>query len=544
MTTTTGNKRVVIVTGGGAGIGGAIAEELARRGDHVVTVDPLVAVDGTNAPADQTPTTAERILEAGGSAETSNASVTDEDAISSLVQDLLTRHGRLDAVVNAAGISRPTGFAKGDEPDWSAVIEVHLQGYINVLAAVMPHFAEVGAGHVVGVTSGSGWRTADAGAYGCAKRAVAALTWKLGNHAPVGVHVNAISPIAMTRMVTSALKRTAAVEPKDGARVSGGLALGALPPPEHLGPLGAAMAGHTTTPRGRILFAGGSEIAVLNEPRLMEIIRTSDVRQVDSLVSSFLPTLVSAEKQQTTTGGANPRFSDIFDSISSTSEIPQGANVLVVSDQLQLAKILKDRITSHDSRVLIVSPNDIGPGFTSAQNLLRDAFDGATLDVVIVAVSGSGTSDTSTSWKSLLDAHTKLGPEIIADARWARACADYAAEREAPLRLVNLIDANNERGATRAQTSSQLFRAARGATSDRVSAFTIAIEDPSNLETAVSLALSCAFNLNVTELSGAELAVGKGWLGLRSHPSPTGSLVFGGPDLPQWFGEVLEAMCQ
>ncbi len=543
MTTTTGNKRVVIVTGGGAGIGGAIAEELARRGDHVVTVDPLVAVDGTNAPADQTPTTAERILEAGGSAESSNTSVTDAHAMSVLVEDLLTRHGRLDAVVNAAGISRPTGFAKGDEPDWSAVIEVHLQGYINVLAAVMPHFAEVGAGHVVGVTSGSGWRTADAGAYGCAKRAVAALTWKLGRHAPHGVHVNAISPIAMTRMVTSALKRTSAA-PKDGARVSGGLALGALPPPEQLGPLGAAMAGHTTTPHGRILFAGGSEIAVLREPQLMEIIRTSDVQSVDSVVSSYLATLIAAEKQQTTTGGANPRFSEIFNSLSTLGEIPQNANVLVVSDQPQLAATLTDRITAHGSKVHFVSPKDVGPGFAGASSALRNAFDGSALDVVFVALSGSGGSDTDTDWHSILNSHTELGSEILADARWARACADYSAEREAPLRLVNLVDARKQRGSTRAQTSAQLFRAARGATSDRVSAFTIAIEDPINIDATVALALTCAFNADAVELSGAELAIGHGWLGLRSHPSPTGSLVFGGPDMPLWFGDVLEEMCQ
>ena len=60
------------------------------------------------------------------------------------------------------------------------MLDVHLDGYRNVLDAALPLMAAAGHGRILGVTSGSGWRVGDAGAYGCAKRAVASLTWQLG----------------------------------------------------------------------------------------------------------------------------------------------------------------------------------------------------------------------------------------------------------------------------------------------------------------------------------------------------------------------------
>ena len=92
-------------------------------------------------------------------------------------------------------------YARGTEEDWLALLDVHLGGYLNVLEAALPLMAAAGHGRILGITSGSGWRAADAGGYSAAKRVVASLTWQLGRLAPSGVTVNAISPIANTRMV-------------------------------------------------------------------------------------------------------------------------------------------------------------------------------------------------------------------------------------------------------------------------------------------------------------------------------------------------------
>ena len=200
-------QRVAVVTGGGGGIGAAIAEELGRGGWFVVTADPLVSLDGTEQLPQPEETTAGRIVAAGGAARASSASVTDGPALRMLFEELVDERGGLDAVVNVAGITRQSYFAQGTEADWLALLAVHLGGYLNVLDAALPLMAAAGHGRILGVTSGSGWRAADAGGYGAAKRVVAALTWHIGRLAPPGVTINAISPIAGTRMVAAALER-------------------------------------------------------------------------------------------------------------------------------------------------------------------------------------------------------------------------------------------------------------------------------------------------------------------------------------------------
>src|ERR1700722_17304588 len=304
-------QQVCVVTGGGGGIGAALAEALGRDGWFVVPVHPLVTLDGTEALPAPEETTAGRIVAAGGSARASSASVTDGEALHGLFRELVDEHGGLDAVVNVAGITRQSYFAQGAEEDWLALLNVHLGGYINVLEAALPLMAEAGHGHMWVVTSGSGWRAADAGGYSSAKRAVAALTWQIGRQSPPGVTVNAMSPIANTRMVAAALERARAAGRAGGG---GGLSLSAIPGPENLGPLGAHLVSDDFGwCSGQVLFAGGSEVAVVDRPRLLEVVRTDEVASLGGVLEAVVPrAFAPAEAGQATDGGSNPRFGAIF----------------------------------------------------------------------------------------------------------------------------------------------------------------------------------------------------------------------------------------
>jgi NAD(P)-dependent dehydrogenase (short-subunit alcohol dehydrogenase family) len=546
---------VVVVTGGAAGIGAAIAQELGRAGAYVVTLDPMVTVDGTSRMAETGPTTADRIVAAGGSARASSTSVTDRSAVQELFDGLRRELGHLDAVVNVAGITRPTSFASGTEEDWTAVLHVHLEGYLNVLGAALPIMADQGHGRVLGITSGSGWRPANTGAYGCAKRAVAALTWQLGRATPPGVTVNALSPIAATRMVTGGTTPRA-TGTTEVAR-TGGISLGSMPPPENLGPIGAYLAGEEFAwSSGQIVFSGGSELAWLPPPRLLEVCRTAASRSLAHVFDSVVPAVfVPAERAQTTSGGGNPRVGPVFDE---GAEVPSSARVrscLVVTDDQAWGAAVGDALTSRGvtcvgagawpgARLLAGSPASDFAG--AAGQMALAAKEAEPIDAVVVSLTGDRRDGVrgDSEWHRILDEHVGLPGRIPVDAAWPRAVADYSAQANRPVRLVTLIDATTSGGWSRAQSAAQLARAAHMATSDRVDAFAISVEsdEPAERRTAAELAAHLLCHPESAPLSGAELAVGSGWIGLRSHPSPATSFTFGGPAVPSWLNATLRSV--
>lgn len=535
-----GAQRVAVVTGGGGGIGAAIAEELGRGGWFVVTVDPLVTLDGSERLPETGETTAGRIVAAGGSARASSASVTDSEAIPALFRELAEEHGRLDAVVNVAGISRPTSFAAGTEEDWTAVLSVHLGGYLNVLRAALPLMATAGRGRVLGVTSGSGWRAADAGAYSCAKRAVAALTWQLGRQAPPGVTVNAMSPIAATRMVAAALERS---RQASGTGASGGISLKSMPGPEALGPLGAHLVGDGFGwCTGRVLFAGGSETAVIDEPRLLEGVRCDEAVSLARVLQAAVPrVLARAETTQASDGAANPRLGPIFDEPpSAEGAAAEARSCVVVTDRPGLAGPL---IAALEARSVSCHRVDTTSGFDETAKVLSSTV-GTTgpLDAIVVAASGpEPTAATGEGWEQVLADHDGIVGHIHSDAAWARAAADYSASVGRAVRLVTLTDATTAGGASRGQASAQLARAAAASTKGRVTAFAASIEAPGEAagQPAGELAAHLLTDPEAAALAGAELVVGAGWLGLRSHPRPIGSVVYGGPGVPRWLDTAL-----
>jgi len=569
-------RRVVAVTGGGGGIGAAIAEQLGRQGAFVVTMDPLVTLDGSERLPDAEDATAGRIVAAGGSARATSVSVTDGEGVRALFAELVEEHGRLDGVVNVAGITRPTSYAAGTEEDWAQVLDVHLGGYLNVLHAALPLMAAAGRGRILGVTSGSGWRPADTGAYGCAKRAVASLTWQLGGQAPPGVAVNAVSPIAYTRMVAAALGRpTPAPKPSgdptprsgdtssakgrsDVARSgssskTGGLSLGAMPQPEELGPIGAHLVGDGVDwCRGQVVFAAGSEVALVEPPRLLEVVRTDAGRPLAPVLETLTPACVAAEAAQVGGGGSNARFPGLFagdaGDAGDAGGDPAGSlagSCVVVSDRADLSAAVRGALEARGATCREAVP--AAPGFMAAQEVLRASADGlGDLGAVVVALRGDAEAidGTTGGWEQVLAQHEGIVDGLHADAAWSRAVADHAATTGRTVRLVTVTDASDSGGRSRAQAAAQHARAAKGGTDGRVAAFTVADETrvSSDRGPLAEVVAHLVASPEAAGLAGAELAAGAGWFGLRSHPRPGGSITYGGPEVPPWFDEALRGI--
>lgn len=201
--------RVALVTGSGRGIGREIALKLAAEGARVVVND--AGGDPQGEGADQTPAVevCEAIRASGGTAIADHGDVSDPDAASAMVQRALDEFGRIDAVVNNAGILRDRMVFSTQDEDWDAVIAVHLRGHFLITRAACAHWRakakETGApadGRVVCMTSESGlYGNAGQSNYSAAKGGIASFALAVAREMQrYGVTCNAIAPRARTRM--------------------------------------------------------------------------------------------------------------------------------------------------------------------------------------------------------------------------------------------------------------------------------------------------------------------------------------------------------
>jgi NAD(P)-dependent dehydrogenase (short-subunit alcohol dehydrogenase family) len=194
--------RVVIVTGAGGGLGRSHALEFARRGAKVVVNDLGGAVDGSGGSSAAADAVVAEIAAAGGQAIADGGSVTDERGVRNMVDRALAEFGRIDVLIANAGILRDKTFAKMELRDFQAVLDVHLMGTVRPLKAIWPLMREQGYGRVVVTTSSSGlYGNFGQSNYGAAKMALVGLmnTLRLEGQRD-GVRINAIAPIAATRM--------------------------------------------------------------------------------------------------------------------------------------------------------------------------------------------------------------------------------------------------------------------------------------------------------------------------------------------------------
>jgi NAD(P)-dependent dehydrogenase (short-subunit alcohol dehydrogenase family) len=239
--------RVAVVTGAGGGLGRSHALLLASRGAKVVVNDLGGSRDGSGAGSEMADAVVQEIVDAGGEAVANYDSVATWDGGHAVVQSALDAFGRIDIVVNNAGILRDVSFAKMEEDQLDLVLKVHLYGGFHVTKAAWPHLRDAGYGRVINTTSGSGlYGNFGQSNYSAAKLGLVGLTRTLAIEGQkYGITANVIAPVAASRM-TEDIMPPALLE---------------VLQPENVSPLVGYLASEACTETGRIFSVGGGYIA-------------------------------------------------------------------------------------------------------------------------------------------------------------------------------------------------------------------------------------------------------------------------------------------
>lgn len=259
--------QVAIITGAGAGLGRAHALALAERGVKVVINDvggPASGAGSQSAPA----SVVREIQDAGGQAMVALCDVSDEQAVAGMVDRVIDTWGRVDILINNAGILRDKSFAKSDLQAFRTVVDVHLMGSVNCSHAVWPHMVKQGYGRILMTTSASGiYGNFGQANYGAAKSAVVGLMNVLAiEGGSKGIRVNSLAPTAATQMTEDLL------EPQELALLA----------PESVSP-GAVFMVSPEAPTKTILAAGAGVFAVARMEESAGVYLPEDKRTPEQL---------------------------------------------------------------------------------------------------------------------------------------------------------------------------------------------------------------------------------------------------------------------
>ncbi len=254
--------RVAIVTGAGRGIGRSVATLLASEGAAVVVNDLGVALDGSGSDTGPAGQVADEISAAGGKAVANGADVSDHAAAEQLIGTAIEQFGRLDVLVNVAGILRDRMIFNMTEREWDDVIRVHLRGTFNTSKFAAAHWRSLrdasAQNRIINFTSVSGLHGAPGQPnYAAAKMGIVGLTYSSANALKqYGVTVNAISPGAATRMTDSVPteRRRARASADEWS-------------PDNVAPVVAYLASEQSGwITGRIVHSSGYEVALYSNP--------------------------------------------------------------------------------------------------------------------------------------------------------------------------------------------------------------------------------------------------------------------------------------
>ena len=266
------DDRVAIVTGAGNGLGRAHALELAKRGAKVVVNDFGGARDGSGGSQTAAEKVVEEITANGGVAMANAANVADHAQCIAMAEATLSRWGRIDILINNAGILRDKSFAKMPPEDWRAVIDVHLNGSANCTMAVWNAMKEGNYGRILLTTSTSGvYGNFGQSNYGAAKMGLVGLMNTLCiEGAKNNIRVNCISPTAATRMTEDILTPDM---------------LAALNP-EFVTPAAAFLVSEDA-PNRTVMFAGAGSYSVMEIRESKGMYLPAENRNADAIAASY-----------------------------------------------------------------------------------------------------------------------------------------------------------------------------------------------------------------------------------------------------------------
>ena len=250
------DDRVAIVTGAGRGVGRVHAMTLAARGAKVVIMDPGVALDGTGASEAPAAEVAREIQDAGGHAVASFESVTDPDGAARTVEQALDTYGRLDLLINNAGIADPESFELQTLEQFRRMCEVQYLGTVITTKAVWPHLMQTGGRIVNTCSEGPLGIHGKLTSYGGAKGGVIGFTLCLAAEGQAhGIAVNGFSPRASTRLSSpDVMSKTYDVPPEYFEESMKAY------PPELASPAAVYLAHESCPLNGVILVAGGGQV--------------------------------------------------------------------------------------------------------------------------------------------------------------------------------------------------------------------------------------------------------------------------------------------
>ncbi len=264
--------RVAVVTGAGRGIGASVANLLAAEGARVVVNDLGVSLEGRDPDARPADEVVAQIRDAGGEALAHHGDVADFETAAAMVRQAVEGFGRLDVLVNVAGILRDRMVFNMTEEEWDAVVRVHLRGTFCTTRHAAAYWREQrdpdGHFRLVNFTSVSGLHGAPGQPnYAAAKTGIVGFTYSCANAlAPYGVTANAISPGAATRMTESV--------PTERRRLTAGADERS---PDNVAPIVAYLASERSDwCTGQVLAARGYEVGLYDTPKVVrQIVSTS-----------------------------------------------------------------------------------------------------------------------------------------------------------------------------------------------------------------------------------------------------------------------------